>query len=505
MKFNYLEEIIQDQAKRQPNKTYLRDICLQRELCFRELDEMVHSRRLTLEKLGLEKSSKVIFMMKNSILFAEYFYAVTAAHAIVTPVNPSIKIRELDYVIEDLQADFIIADRALEKELLQDWETGPNELEDGIWLYRFKQRDRKKTFDGLGENTAVIMYTSGSTGNPKGVILTHQNLISKMYDICAAHELKTEDITLCVLPWFHINGLVITMLTPLLAGHEIVVVEKFSVTNFWAWVEKYHVTWFSGVPTIYSYLLSAKPDKTYNADSLRFARSASSSLAVSVLEEFEKRYKVPVIESYGITEGCSQITANPIKKGKQKPGSVGIAFGNKIKIVDDAGEEVACGVPGEVWIKGENITKGYFRKTAETDKSFSDGWFKSGDIGYLDEEGYLFLSGRKKELINRAGEKFSPKEIDEVLYEIQGVELACAVGVPNEVYGEEVVAFIKRKEGAAVTVKEIQEYCKAKLSDFKVPKEIFFTDDFPQGENGKIQRLKFVGIYESYKEKREEK
>lgn len=503
MKYKYFEDIIHAQAETQPDKIYLKDICLQRKMSYRELEQVVHSKCIILEKLGLEKNSKVIFMMKNSVFFAEYFYAVTSRHAIVTPVNPYIKKRELDYVIQDLQADFIITDRELERDLLKGYETELTVLEDGIRLYRFKQKDRKKTEDKLDENIAIIMYTSGSTGNAKGVILTYQNLISKMYDICAAHELRPEDIVLCVLPWFHINGLVITMLTPLFAGHEIVVAEKFSVTHFWDWVEKYKITWFSGVPTIYSYLLSAKSEKTHDIRSLRFARSASSSLSVSVLEEFEKRYKVPVIESYGITEGCSQITSNPVAKGKQKPGSVGIAYGNKIKVMDDTKKETACGVSGEVWIKGANITKGYFRRPTETEEAFSDGWFKTGDIGYLDEDGYLFLSGRKKELINRAGEKFSPKEIDEVLYEIQEVELACAIGVPNAVYGEEVVAFIKLKEGMNVTGETIQEYCKTRLSDYKVPKEIFFSDDFPQGENGKIQRLKFVGIYQNYKEKKE--
>lgn len=500
MKCRFIEEILEYQAQAQSDNICIRDIRRQEDISYRELAEAVSAKKKILGMEGVEAGKKIIFMLKNGRRFAEYFYAVVSVHAIATPVNPSMTSVELEYVIDDLSADFIITGKEINAVLPKNSMMEVKEIEKDIYLYKLHQTVEREERENSNQNTAVIMYTSGSTGKSKGVILSHRNLISKMRDIANAHALTNQDVVLCVLPWFHINGLVITLLTPMLVGHEIVVAEKFSVTYFWKWIQDYRISWFSGVPTIYSYLLSNAQNIIYDIRSLRFARSASSSLSVSVLEEFERRYRVPIIESYGITEGCSQITSNPIEKGKQKPGSVGIAYGNQIKIVDETGKETCKGVQGEVWIKGENITQGYYRKQEETEKSFCDGWFKSGDIGYLDEEGYLFLSGRKKELINRAGEKFSPREIDEVLYEIDGVELACAVGVPDEIYGEEVVAFVKLRQGAKIAEGDIKVYCGLKLSNYKIPKEIIFTEEFPQGENGKIQRLKFISVYQQRKD-----
>ena len=296
-----------------------------------------------------------------------------------------------------------------------------------------------------------------------------------------------------MLPWFHINGLVITMLTPLLVGHEIVIAEKFSQHNFWKWVDDYQITWFSGVPTIYSYLLSEKSYCRHN--SLRFARSASSPLPIKILQEFEKRYCVPVIESYGMTEGGSQLTTNPIPPKVRKPGSVGIPYGVKMRIINDAGEECREGESGEVQFSGANITEGYYKKINETGQAFDKEWLKTGDVGFFDEEGYLFLIGRKKELINRAGEKFAPKEIEEILYQYKGIKMAAAVGIPDDTYGEEVIAFCVSDSKIKLSKERIIEFCKKYLADYKVPKDIIFLRELPVGGNGKIQRLKLIDEY----------
>ncbi len=209
------------------------------------------------------------------------------------------------------------------------------------------------------------------------------------------------------------------------------------------------------------------------------------------MREFEDRFDTPIIESFGISEGASQITSNPVS-GVRKAGSAGKAVGNEMKVVGEDGSELSDGEIGEIAVSGDNVFSGYFRNPDETGKALRDGWFFTGDMGYRDEDGYFFLKGRKKELINRAGEKFSPREIDELLYRIEGVELAAAVGVPDPLYNEEVVAYIKPREGVTLTEQHVLDFCKGKLADFKLPKKIFFTDDFPKGPSGKIQRLKFV-------------
>ena len=204
---------------------------------------------------------------------------------------------------------------------------------------------------------------------------------------------------------------------------------------------------------------------------------------------------MPIIESYGITEGCSQITTNPMPPLARKPGSVGLTFGNDIKIVDTEMNELPTGCLGEVLIKGNNITRGYYHKEEETKKAFTGEWFHSGDLGYLDEDGYLFLDGRIKELINRAGEKFSPREVDEIIYQMDGVELAATVGVPDAVYGEEVAAYIKVKEDSSLEKEDVITYCKERIASYKVPRMVFFVEDIPKGGNGKIQRLKLVEMF----------
>jgi len=288
-------------------------------------------------------------------------------------------------------------------------------------------------------------------------------------------------------------------LTPLLVGHKIYVTEKFRRHVFWKQISENQITWFSGVPIYYSYLLADRGVLDIDVSCLRFARSASASLPVSVIKEFEARFGIPIIESYGMTEGGSQLTSNPLPPEVRKPGSVGIPYGNIIRIVDDSGNDVKIGVEGEVYVKGDNITQGYLNKSVQTEESIIDGWLKTGDLGYLDEDEYLFLSGRKKELINRSGEKFAPREIDEVLYELQEVEVAATVGIPHEIYGEKVVSFIKLKKGKQIKVSEVKEYCRTRLMDVKVPKEIYFIEDFPLGANGKLQRLKLRDVYKSLK------
>jgi acyl-CoA synthetase (AMP-forming)/AMP-acid ligase II len=238
------------------------------------------------------------------------------------------------------------------------------------------------------------------------------------------------------------------------------------------------------------------PPKQEVKKSLRFLRSASSALPPDVLAQFEDKLGVPVIESYGISEASSQVTSNPLPPQKRLPGSVGLPFGCQVSIVENGLHQPAL-TSGEVAVRGPNVFKGYFRDEIETKKSFLDDWFLSGDLGQIDPHGYLFIKGRLKELINRAGEMISPREIDEVLGLYPGVELAAAVGVPDPLYGEEIVAFVTTRQGVNINPDELMTFCRQRLSPYKTPKSIYFTENLPKGPSGKIQRLKLVEVYRS--------
>ncbi|MBD5136077.1 MAG: AMP-binding protein [Lachnospiraceae bacterium] len=500
MIYKTLTQLMQFREQNMGNDPFVTEIKTNKVLTYKELNNCV---KLLSEKLtakGVKKNDRVAIIMENSIDFMVSFYAIIMKEAIPVPINQALKADEMRYILNDSQIGIILTHESFMENISNELTASRDNLTESIVV--INTVIHQGCVEKAVEDTALILYTSGSTGNSKGVMLTHSNLLAEMDNIITAHRLTRDDRVLCVLPWFHINGLVITMLTPLLAAQEMVIAEKFSVSMFWKWIEKYKITWFSGVPTIYSYLLTADNKADSDISSLRFARSASSSLPVSVLNTFENTYHVPIVESYGITEGGSQLTSNPLPPQVTKPGSVGLPYGLELIIADDNNNELAQGETGEVYVKGPSITCGYFRKQKETEEAFWNGWFKTGDLGWKDEEGYVFLSGRKKELINRAGEKFSPREIDEVLYRIEGVELACAVGIPNEIYGEEVVAFIKKQQDAVLTEEMVMEYCKGKMADFKVPKEIYFVNEFPQGGNGKIQRLKFVSQYDNIKKRK---
>lgn len=491
------QTVIKRQAEIFGDKVFMAVPASGEEMTYTGLEDQVKRRGELFLSYGLSGGEKLLLLMSNSPSFILNYFGCGYCGGTVIPVNTSLKEAELDYLIEDSQSKYIVVSDEFLENIPKKYREKSAELEDGTFLLILKEKICAGTdFPQVqAEDFAMILYTSGTTGHPKGVLLTYANLLAEAENIRRGHGLSADDVVLCVLPWFHINGLVITLITSILTGSRIVVTKKFSVSRFWGLVEKYKITWFSGVPTMYSHLLSKGKPETLDISSLRFARSASSSLPVAVLEAFEREYGVPIIESYGITEGCSQITTNPMPPAVRKAGSVGLPVGNRIKVADQDGTEQPPMREGEVLIQGDNVTCGYFRKPEETDRAFTDGWFHTGDMGYRDEDGYLFLTGRIKELINRAGEKFSPREVDEVLYQLPQVELAAAVGVPDDVYGEETAAFIKLKKGQRLTQEEVREYCKNHLAYYKVPKYVRFVEELPQGGNGKIQRLKLLELY----------
>src|SRR4051812_22960592 len=344
------------------------------------------------------------------------------------------------------------------------------------------------------DDVALVLHTSGSTGRPKRVPLKHANLSISAQNVAASYALTSDDVSLCVMPLFHVHGLVASTLATFASGGTVVVPAKFSPLSFWRTARDHGVTWYSAVPTLHQLLLARAGDpsnpsrRPAGTEKLRFIRSCSASLPPAVMHALEAAFGAPVLEAYGMTEAAHQMASNPLPPSERKPGSVGRGTDVKISIMDKAGNHLPIGEAGEVVIQGPNVITGYENNPEANAASFVDGWFRTGDQGILDEHGYLTLVARIKELINRGGEKISPREIDEVLLAHPGVAEAVCFGVPHGTWGEEVEAAVVLREGEAVGQAELLAFCKERLADYKRPKQIHITQAIPRTATGKFQR-----------------
>ncbi len=340
------------------------------------------------------------------------------------------------------------------------------------------------------EDDALLMYTSGTTGRPKGVVHSHASLLAGGWTTALAHALTAADRALCVLPIYHINGLCVTLMAPLVSGGSVVVCERFSARRFWELCDQHAVSWFSVVPTIISHLLhgAASPSKQ---TTLRFGRSASAPLAPEVHEAFEARFGVSIVETMGLTETAAQILSNPL--GTRKIGSPGVAVGNEVCILGPDLAPLPAGVEGEIAIRGPNVMRGYLDNPEANAASFTaDGWLRSGDLGRIDEDGYVFVTGRLKELIIKGGENIAPREVDEALYAHADVIEAAAFAQPCERYGERVEAAVVLRAGSQADSATLIRLCQQRLGEFKSPDCVHILVELPKGPSGKIQRLKLA-------------
>lgn len=347
-----------------------------------------------------------------------------------------------------------------------------------------------------GDSTALLMYTSGTTGAPKGVLLSHRNLLANACNITTEHRLGADDRVLASLPLYHINGLVVTLLAPLFHAGSVVVTSRFSARTFWRDVARYNCTWINVVPTIVAYLLNNEETCAMDLSALKFCRSASAALPADHHRAFEARFGVGIIETMGMTETAAPVFSNPYDMALRRVGSIGLPSGSEAKVIALDGSECAPYLCGELVLRGEQVMSGYYKRPEETRAAFTaDGWMRTGDLGYRDDEGYFYINGRAKELIIKGGENIAPREIDEALLRHPGVLDAAAVGVPDTAYGQEIIAFVVPRDadgGAPLDVEALREHCLRELGRFKTPKEFRLIDELPRGPSGKVQRLKLL-------------
>ncbi len=460
------------------------------------LSDQVERLAATLQSLGIGRGDRVATALPNGIEVITTFFAVTAAAATAAPLNPAYTTDEFRFYLEDIEAKALIVPPGGGEQARAAAPVGAMILEAAastggqvqLTVVRSANFPRKQT-EPTPDDVALFLHTSGTTSRPKGVPLSHANLLTSADNVAATYALTPGDVSLCVMPLFHVHGLVASTFATLRSGGTIIVPPRFSAGAFWPIVKTHRATWYTAVPTIHQVLLArAEEDQapTSGTSSLRFIRSCSSSLAPATMAELEARFGCPVLEAYGMTEASHQMSSNPLPPGERRAGSVGKGTGVQVAIMDDEGKLLPADTQGEVVIQGKNVTRGYHNNPEANAAAFTNGWFRTGDQGILDATGYLTLVGRLKELINRSGEKISPREIDELLLTHTAVAEAVCFGVPDTKYGEEVAAAVVLRSEA--TEADLIAHCKKRLAAFKVPKKIYVVTQIPRTATGKIQR-----------------
>jgi acyl-CoA synthetase (AMP-forming)/AMP-acid ligase II len=461
-------------------------------LSYRQLRETIAQITAELAGLGIVRGDRVAMAVPNGPEAILFFLAV-AAIATACPLNPDYTESEFRFYLEDTGARYLIVppnDGAKARAALDGNGTLIEAALDDDGHFRLESAADRRTANATpatDDDVALVLHTSGTTSRPKRVPLKHRNISASIKNIIASYQLNPEDLTICVMPLFHVHGLVASALSTFATGGTVVVPRKFSPLAFWPVAESVRPTWFTASPTPHRMILMrARQNRPAGTERLRFVRSCSSALAPAQMEEMETRLGAPVLEAYGMTEASHQMASNPLPPQPRIPGSVGCATGIEITILDEAGVELRRGATGEVSIKGPNVIDGYENNPEANASSFTNGWFRTGDQAVMDENGYLRLLGRIKELINRGGEKIAPREIDEVLEMHPAVKEAVSFGVAHPTWGEEVAAAVVVT--TAVTEKELAAHCRSRLADFKVPRKFHIVDAIPRTPTGKVQR-----------------
>ena len=453
----------------------------------------------SLNELGIGRGDRVAIVLPNGPEMATAFLSVASAAA-SAPLNPAYRQDEFEFYLEDLKAKALIVEAGSQSPALRAAEklgvaliTLTPDRQAGAGAFQLSGSTigaAARPGPAEPDDVALILHTSGTTSRPKIVPLRHANIWTSARNIAASLELSANDRALNVMPLFHIHGLIAGLSAPLSRGGSVFCTPGFNALKFFAEMEEAKPTWYTAVPTMHQTILTraGRNKELIARHPLRFVRSSSSSLPPTVIDELEAVFHCPVIEAYGMTEAAHQMASNPLK-GIRKPGSVGLAAGPEIAIMDEAGRLLDRGETGEVVIRGENVTAGYESNPKANGEAFVDGWFRTGDQGVIDAEGYLTLTGRLKEIINRGGEKISPREVDEALMDHPAVLQAVAFAVPHPMLGEDVGAAVVLREGVSATEQELGAFLAERLAAYKTPRKILFLAEIPKGATGKLQRI----------------
>jgi oxalate---CoA ligase len=455
-----------------------------------------------LNRMGIGRGDRVAIVLPNGPEMAASFVAV-AAGATTAPLNPAYKTDEFEFYLSDLNARALVIAQGMESparavaerrgipivELVPE-AAGPAGSFTLAAPASLSGTPKQAGLAGA-QDVALVLHTSGTTSRPKIVPLRHINITASAYHIRATLHLTADDLCLNIMPLFHIHGLIAATLSSLSAGASVFCTPGFNAFRFFTWFEEAQPTWYTSVPTMHQAILglAGRHEAAIKASRLRFIRSSSSSLPPQVMAMLEQTFGVPVIEAYGMTEAAHQMASNPLPPAKRYPGSVGRSAGPEISIMDEAGALQPPGELGEVVIRGRDVTAGYENNPEANAKAFTNGWFRTGDQGFLDEDGYLRLTGRLKELINRGGEKISPIEVDVVLMDHPAVAQCLTFAMPHAMLGEEVAAAIVLVEGASAQDHELRAFVAERLAAFKVPRKFVFLQEIPKGATGKLQRI----------------
>ena len=444
---------------------------------------------------GISGGDRVGIVLPNGLEMAIIFFAVSSI-ATACPLNPAYTREEFEFYLEDTGAKAVIVPKdgaeSARESTSEDILLISSSIDSDGNLNLFPHVDLPLKSEyklAAPEDVALVLHTSGTTNRPKRVPLTHANLVSSVQNITESYQLTSEDITLCVMPLFHVHGIVASLLTTIGTGGTVVIPSRFDAIKFWEISKNYKISWFTAVPSMHNALVNRAKRRTVGVmknDELRFIRSCSSSLAPTLMTDLEDLFQVPVLEAYGMTEAAHQMASNPLPPRTRKSGTVGISTGVEIAIIGDHGVMLDSENIGEIVIKGSNVVSGYESNPQANSDSYMNGWFRTGDQGFVDDHGYLTLTGRIKELINRSGEKIAPREIDEVLMSHPSVDEAVAFGVPSDVHGEDINAAVLLN--SEVSTAELRQFCRSRLAVFKIPRVIHIVTEIPKTASGKLQR-----------------
>lgn len=495
-----LHYLVAAQAKCQPEAIAIRSVA-DAVSTYEQLHFQIAEVAQALRAAGIQRNDRVAVVLPNGAEMAVAFLTI-ASCATCAPLNPNFQAAEFDFYLNDLDAKALVllaGAMSPARSIAQTRNIPILELiatAGGRFELQCEGCDLSSPEFAQPEDVALILHTSGTTSRPKMVPLTHRNLCASAINIATTLQLGTADRCLNLMPLFHIHGLIGVLLSSISAGGQVICSPGFQAARFCDWLAGFQPTWYSAVPTIHQAVLTEMerdPEHCARSSALRLIRSSSAALPTTVLNALEATFQVPVIEAYGMTEAAHQITSNPLPPVERKPGSVGQAIGLDVAIMNAEGQLLPTGTVGEVVIRGATVTAGYEHNPEANAKAFTNGWFRTGDQGYLDAEDYLFLQGRLKEIINRGGEKVAPLEVDAALMELEEVFQVVTFAVPHPTLGEDVAAAVVLHPGVKLSVVKMREFLFQRLVDFKIPSQIAIVETIPTGATGKLQR---IGLHE---------